>query len=166
MGFLYEFEIPWNDVYCWVEWNYHWSENMPISDNQYHSYWWPTFKEQDASAIFTACGQGWSTHWYLCLSVAKNYWNNVLLNSSQVIFTKLCWLILFTFFSHRHRLDTFYYFFSLVWLFDFQLSNLDIWGINGALTFLVYYFFFLFLRLIITCRLWVIYVREDNYSNV
>ena len=23
-----------------------------------------------------------------------------------------------------------------------------------------------FLRLIITCRLWVIYEREDNYSNV
>ena len=23
-----------------------------------------------------------------------------------------------------------------------------------------------FLKLIITCRLWVIYVREDNYSNV
>ena len=26
--------------------------------------------------------------------------------------------------------------------------------------------FVFFLRLIITCRLWVIYVREDNYSNV
>ena len=38
--------------------------------------------------------------------------------------------------------------------------------INGALTFFVYYFNFFFLRLIITCRLWVIYVREDNYSNV
>ena len=38
--------------------------------------------------------------------------------------------------------------------------------INGALTFFVYYFNWFFLRLIITCRLWVIYVREDNYSNV
>ena len=38
--------------------------------------------------------------------------------------------------------------------------------INGALTFFVYYFNRFFLRLIITCRLWVIYVREDNYSNV
>ena len=38
--------------------------------------------------------------------------------------------------------------------------------INGALTFFVYYFSWFFLRLIITCRLWVIYVREDNYSNV
>ena len=37
--------------------------------------------------------------------------------------------------------------------------------INGALTFFVYYFDWFFLRLIITCRLWVIYVREDNYSN-
>ena len=32
--------------------------------------------------------------------------------------------------------------------------------INGALTFFVYYFDCFFLRLIITCRLWVIYVRE------
>ena len=38
--------------------------------------------------------------------------------------------------------------------------------INGALTFFVYYFNCFFLRLIITCRLWVIYVREDNHSNV
>ena len=38
--------------------------------------------------------------------------------------------------------------------------------INGGLTFFVYYFNWFFLRLIITCRLWVIYVREDNYSNV
>ena len=38
--------------------------------------------------------------------------------------------------------------------------------INGSLTFFVYYFNWFFLRLIITCRLWVIYVREDNYSNV
>ena len=38
--------------------------------------------------------------------------------------------------------------------------------INGALTFSVYYFNCFFLRLIITCWLWVIYVREDNYSNV
>ena len=38
--------------------------------------------------------------------------------------------------------------------------------INGTLTFFVYYFNCFFLRLIITCRLWVIYVREDNYSNV
>ena len=35
--------------------------------------------------------------------------------------------------------------------------------INGALTFFNYYFNCFFLRLIITCRLWVIYVREDNY---
>ena len=33
--------------------------------------------------------------------------------------------------------------------------------INGALTFFLYYFNCFFLRLIITCRLWVIYVRED-----
>ena len=38
--------------------------------------------------------------------------------------------------------------------------------INGALTFFIYYFNCFFLRLIITCILWVIYVREDNYSNV
>ena len=38
--------------------------------------------------------------------------------------------------------------------------------INGALTFFVHYFNRFFLRLIITCRSWVIYVREDNYSNV
>ena len=38
--------------------------------------------------------------------------------------------------------------------------------INGALTFFVYYFNWFFLRLIIACRLWVIYVREDYYSNV
>ena len=31
---------------------------------------------------------------------------------------------------------------------------------------LVTYLMCFFLRLIITCRLWVIYVREDNYSNV
>ena len=42
----------------------------------------------------------------------------------------------------------------------------DICQINGALTFFIYYFNCFFLRLIITCRLWVIYVREDNYSNV
>ena len=38
--------------------------------------------------------------------------------------------------------------------------------INGALTFFGYYFNCFFLRLIKTCSLWVIYVREDNYSNV
>ena len=38
--------------------------------------------------------------------------------------------------------------------------------INGALTSFIYYFSCFFLRLIITCRLCVIYVREDNYSNV
>ena len=38
--------------------------------------------------------------------------------------------------------------------------------INGALTFFVYDFNCFFLRLFITCILWVIYVREDNYSNV
>ena len=31
----------------------------------------------------------------------------------------------------------------------------------GALTFL-----FFFLKLIVACRLYVIYVREDSYSNV
>ena len=36
----------------------------------------------------------------------------------------------------------------------------------GPSLFLVYYFNCFFPRLIITCRLWVIYVREDNYSNV
>ena len=51
------------------------------------------------------------------------------------------------------------------WLTPFFFSPM-ICQINGALTFFVYYFNCFFLRLIITCRLWVIYVREDNYSNV
>ena len=38
--------------------------------------------------------------------------------------------------------------------------------INGALTFFVYNLNCFFLRLIITCGLWIIYVREDNYSIV
>ena len=41
------------------------------------------------------------------------------------------------------------------------------WFINlmGALTFLLF-FFNSFLKLIVACRLYVIYVREDNNSNV
>ena len=38
--------------------------------------------------------------------------------------------------------------------------------INGDLTFFIYHFTCFFLRLIITCRLWVIVMGEDNYSNV
>ena len=37
----------------------------------------------------------------------------------------------------------------------------------GALTILCFFFnIFFFLKLIVACRLWVIYVREDNDSNV
>ena len=37
----------------------------------------------------------------------------------------------------------------------------------GALTFLLFFFLIpFFLKLIVTCRLCVIYVREDNDSNV
>ena len=35
-----------------------------------------------------------------------------------------------------------------------------------ALTFLLLFFNSLFLKLIVACRLYIIYVREDNYSNV
>ena len=36
----------------------------------------------------------------------------------------------------------------------------------GALTFLLYFLIPFFLKLIVACRLCVIYVREDNDSNV
>ena len=55
---------------------------------------------------------------------------------------------------------------GFVSVFDPESFSPMIFQINGTLTFFVYYFDCFFLRLIITCRLWVIYVREDNYSNV
>ena len=36
----------------------------------------------------------------------------------------------------------------------------------GALTFLLYFLIPFFLKVIVACRLCVIYVREDNDSNV
>ena len=42
------------------------------------------------------------------------------------------------------------------------------WQVNlmGALTVLYFLFDIFFLKLIVTCRFCVIYVREENYSNV
>ena len=44
--------------------------------------------------------------------------------------------------------------------------HVKVFSIRGPLTFLCLFFIHIFLKLIVTCRLYVIYVREDNDSNV
>ena len=131
--------------------------------------WWaPSAKRKDHHGV----SSGWSSVWHssntgLCSTQYEQipiilgvwpFWLTPFFFSVNNIFTGLC-------LNCISSVEI-----TLFLLADILLQHRTllqmICQINGALTFFVYHFDCFFLRLIITCRLWVIYVREDNHSNV